>query len=107
MDDKAHKIAEELHEEFIEELELECKNGIPIESLTIDLLRKHVEEKRYISIAPNEVMLKGVIIDTFTISTMIKVYENLGKENQERFNIVLQDPKKLINFTSRMWRWFK
>ncbi len=106
-EDEIHMRAEELNKEYVEYFEQKCKEGVPIESLTIDTINQFVEQGRFLPIAPNDFMPQGIILDVFTMSVIQKVYVNLGKENQEKFNHVLQTPALFMNLTDKMWRWFK
>lgn len=107
-EDEIHMRAEELEKELVEDLKEQIKEkGIPIESLSIDIIDKYLEERRFLPIVPNSLMLDGIILDTITMSALKQVYLNVKGENKERFNNMLQSPKLFLHLIENIWRWFK
>ena len=80
---------------------------IPIEDLTIEKVREHVEGHQHIEIAPNEFMPRGMIVDVQSLNVILTVYNHICIQNQSKFNSVLQNPLKFMALNEKMWGWVK
>ena len=89
-------------------LDIDMTGAVPVNQLTIMLLREHLKGGEYLLVAPDDFLTRGLIIDTCSISALLTVYEALTPPNQR----ILEDEslvnsRRLVVLLDRMWDWFK
>jgi hypothetical protein len=100
-------------------METVLQKPIPIKSLTPEDLIYHCKEQSYLLIENNggelfqhEETEDGVpanclLVDLFSLSAIVKIYNALNEQNKVKFAILLHDEYKLARFLDSFWDMIK